>query len=308
MAISNTLRNLAMQALAFCILMAHLAALLFSCEEKSVLPTLDDIPQYSTSVYTEINGNKPFFTKSEIVKEPFKKFSKLDELGRAGAAIACLSREIMPTEEREPLFSANPSGMYRDGKSNNHKYKFIDNGYLYNRTHLIGFQLCGENANLDNLITATSYMNVSGMLPFENSVADYLKRSGGHVMYRVTPMYREYDLVARGVLMEAYSVEDEGASICFCVFIYNVQRGVIIDYYSGDNNIDTRYASPSDFERAPTYVLNTNSKKYHLPECHYAKSTKEEYIEYYTGGLYEFESVYASQYSPCLSCNPHKNK
>ena len=298
-ALSSKLKKL----LALTTVLSLLATFLFSCGESELI-TLDDIPSYSGSAYVEIDGNRPLFTSEEITDKPYLSFSNLDELGRAGAATACLHKSLMPTEEREPIFSVNPTGMYSDGISNNNKYKFIEDGYVYNRCHLIGFQLCGENANAKNLITGTRYMNVEGMLPFENKIADYIERTGGHVMYRATPMYRELDFLARGVLLEGYSVEDKGVAISFCVFVYNIQDGVVIDYYSGENRVDTAKAPSSDFERAPTYALNTNSKKYHLPECHYAESTNPDYLEYYTGARELFLGKY-SEYSPCMSCKPH---
>ncbi len=304
MAFSNYLRAVAARASAFVLLVSLLLPCLFSCQESDSF-TLDDIPEYSGEAYVEINGNQPFFESEEITTESYTNFSELDELARAGSAMGCLSRSLMPSDEREPLFSENPTGFYSNGKSNNNKYKFIDGGYIYNRCHLIGFQLTGENSNKKNLITGTQYMNIHGMLPFENRVAAYLRTSGNHVMYRVTPMYREYDMVARGVLMEAYSVEDKGSSICFCVFVYNVQQGVVIDYYSGENNIDTTFASKEDFEPATTYVLNTNSKKYHLPSCYHIKNTKPECLKHYSGDPSEFASNYPA-FSPCLTCNPNK--
>ncbi|MBO5906954.1 MAG: DNA/RNA non-specific endonuclease [Clostridia bacterium] len=290
--------------LALVTLASIILSLLSSCSDEKDI-SLEDIPAYCGEAYVEINRNVPYFTSDEITDKPFIEFSELDELRRAGVAFACLSKSLMPTEEREPIFSENPTGFYSDGVSNNNKYKFIDGYYVYNRSHLIGFQLCGENANIKNLITGTRSMNIDGMLPFENKVADYIKRTGYHVMYRATPMFSEYDLVARGVLLEGYSVEDGGVGICFCVFVYNVEVGVIIDYYNGENKVDTTKAEESDFTKAPSYVLNTSSKKYHLPECHYAKSTAEEYIQYYTYELSRF-SYYHPDYSPCMSCKPHE--
>ena len=159
----------------------------------------------------------------------FETYSRLDFLGRCGAAYANLSRELMPDGERESIQSVTPTGW------ENNAYDIVENEYLYNRCHLIGFQLAGENANEKNLITGTRYMNVEGMLPFENEVAEYLKYSGNHVLYRVTPIFEETNLVASGVEMEAMSVEDSGAGICFHVYVYNVQPGIEIDYKTGEN-------------------------------------------------------------------------
>ena len=159
----------------------------------------------------------------------FESYAELDTLGRCGVAFASVGKELMPTEDRESISDVTPSGWKYQGVSNNNRYDFVDNGYIYNRCHLIGFQLTGENANEKNLITGTRYLNIRGMLPFEDMVADYVKETGNHVMYRVTPIFGEYDLVASGVLIEGYSVEDEGDGICFCVYAYNVQPGVEIN-------------------------------------------------------------------------------
>ena len=194
------------------------------------LITLDDIPEFDgETAYISINENIPFFTEDEIVVISYELYGELDGLGRCTTAIACVGVDIMPTEDRGSIGSVKPSGWQTV------KYDFISGKYLYNRCHLIGYQLTGENANKLNLITGTRYMNVDGMLPFENMVADYVKETENHVMYRVTPMYVGNNLVASGVQMEAYSVEDEGDGICFNVYVYNVQPGVEIDYATGEN-------------------------------------------------------------------------
>ena len=191
--------------------------------------TLDDIPDYSEEAFCVINGNEPFFSLSKDMTTSFEVYSELDELGRCGIVYANVGQELMPTEERGSISSVKPSGWVTV------KYDFVDGKYLYNRCHLIGFQLTGENANRKNLITGTRYMNVDGMLPFENMIADYVKETGNHVMLRVYPMFHGDDLVAEGVLMEAKSVEDEGEGICFNVFVYNIQPGVEIDYATGES-------------------------------------------------------------------------
>ena len=189
-----------------------------------------EVPAYSGASYVEINGNIPFFKEADETTESFEYYSDLDFLGRCGVAFANISREIMPTEERGQIGMVKPSGWHTV------KYpEVIEDLYLYNRCHLIGYQLTGENANEKNLITGTRYMNVEGMLPFENLVADYVKETGNHVLYRVTPRFTDQNLVADGVLMEAYSVEDTGAGIQFCVFVYNVQPGIEIDYATGES-------------------------------------------------------------------------
>ena len=188
------------------------------------------IPEYEGEPFAVINQNVPFFEKDDYTTESFEDYSELDELGRCGAAYANISKELMPTEERGQIGEVRPSGWHTV------KYpELIEDRYLYNRCHLIGYQLSGENANEKNLITGTRYMNVEGMLPFENIVADYVRRSDNHVLYRVTPVFSGNNLVATGVLMEAYSVEDRGEDVCFCVFVYNVQPGIEIDYRTGES-------------------------------------------------------------------------
>lgn len=191
--------------------------------------SLEEIPAYSGSAYVAVNGNQPFFTEEEYTAASYETYSPLDDLGRCGPAMANVGRDLMPTEERGAIGSVKPTGWQTA------KYDFVDGKYLYNRCHLIGYQLTAENANKRNLITGTRYLNVTGMLPFENMVADYIKETNNHVLYRVTPVFDRDDLVAKGVLMEAWSVEDGGEGVCFNVYCYNVQPGVTIDYATGDN-------------------------------------------------------------------------
>lgn len=192
-------------------------------------PELDQIPEFSSNAYTVLNKNEPQFTQEQLVTQSYEFYSELDLLNRCGYAMACIGQDIMPTEERGSIGQVKPSGWQTV------KYDFVDGKYLYNRCHLIGYQLTGENANEKNLITGTRYLNVEGMLPFENMVADYVKETGNHVLYRVTPVFKGSELVARGVQMEAWSVEDEGEGICFNVYAYNSQPGVTIDYATGEN-------------------------------------------------------------------------
>ena len=191
--------------------------------------TIEDLPAYSGEFYVVLNDNQPDFDEEDMTTVAFEYYSDLDALGRCGVAYANLCQELMPTEKRESISSVKPSGWVQG------KYDFVDGQSLYNRCHLIGFQLAGENANELNLITGTRSMNVQGMLPFENLVADYIDETDNHVLYRVTPVYDGTDLVAQGVQMEAWSVEDEGDGICFNVFCYNVEPGVEIDYATGEN-------------------------------------------------------------------------
>ena len=201
--------------------------------EKNEIPvdsaSVEEIPPFSGDAYVAVNGNIPFFVEEEYTTESYEYYSELDELGRCGMTMACIGIDIMPTEERGSIGSVKPSGWQSV------KYDIVDGKYLYNRCHLIGFQLAGENANKRNLITGTRFLNIEGMLPFEDMVADYVKETENHVLYRVTPIFNGDDLVAEGVLLEGWSVEDEGEGICFCVYAYNAQPGIGIDYATGDS-------------------------------------------------------------------------
>lgn len=194
--------------------------------------SIDAIPAYDGKAYVAVNNNEPFFTDSDMTTTAFENYSDLDSLGRCGVAYANICKEIMPTEKRGKIGMIKPSGWHTV------KYDVIKDRYLYNRCHLIGYQLAGENANPKNLITGTRYLNVEGMLPFENLVADYVNNTGNHVLYRVTPMFSGSNLVANGVLIEAKSVEDNGGGILFNVYCYNVQPGVGINYENGDSWLD----------------------------------------------------------------------
>lgn len=192
--------------------------------------SLEQLPAYSGRPYVEVHGNVPFFTEEDLTEEPFEYYSELDGLGRCGVAFANICRELMPEEERGPIGQVKPSGW--------HTVKYpdvIQDLYLYNRCHLIGYQLSGENANERNLIMGTRYLNLEGMLPFENETARYVKETGNHVLYRVTPVFEGDHLVASGVLMEAESVEDGGKGLSFCIYAYNVQPGIVIDYATGES-------------------------------------------------------------------------
>ena len=198
-------------------------------EDVAHAVSVAEVPAWSNDPYVIINDHKPLFEPSELVTESYEYYGELDSLGRCTVTMACIGPELMPTEERGEIGKVKPTGWVQNF------YECVDGGALYNRCHLIGFQLTGENANKENLITGTRYMNVEGMLPFENQVADYIRRTGNHVLYRVTPIFEGDDLVARGVQMEAQSVEDGGKGVCFHVYVYNVQPGIFIDYSSGDN-------------------------------------------------------------------------
>ena len=191
--------------------------------------SIEDIPEYSGEPYVVLQDNWPGFDAKDLTFEPVETYSELDYLGRCGVAYANICLEIMPTEPRGDIGQVKPSGWQTV------KYDCVDGNYLYNRCHLIGYQLAGENANPQNLITGTRYMNVEGMLPFENMVDGYVEETGNHVLYRGTPIFEGAELVARGVQMEAFSVEDDGEGVCFNVFVYNVQPGVTIDYATGSS-------------------------------------------------------------------------
>jgi DNA-entry nuclease len=254
------------------ILIALLLVLYFvlPSQEPAELPenTLPQIPAYSGEPFAVLEDNMPRFSLEDYVTKSYETYGDLDALNRCTYTVACIGRDLMPTQERENIGMVRPTGWVTA------KYDFVDGKYLYNRCHLIGFQLTGENANERNLITGTRYMNVQGMLPFENMVADYIKETGNHVLYRVIPVFEGNNPLASGVTMEAWSVEDNGEGICFYVYAYNVQPGVEIDYTTGES----RLAEPvvGEGEDVKTYVVNTGSGKFHDGTCPQAISIKPE--------------------------------
>lgn len=271
---------------------------------------LSSIPPYSSKAYVEINNNVPEF--SDTSTSSFEFYSDLDSLGRCGVCYACIGKDIMPTEERGSIGMIKPSGWQTV------KYDNVDGKYLYNRCHLIGYQLTGENANVKNLITGTRYLNIEGMLPFENMTADYINETNNHVMYRVTPIFEGDNLLANGVHMEGYSVEDSGEGISFNVYCYNVQPDIEIDYSNGDSYALTvreeekKSPAPADNNEndggnnsggggSGTYILNTNTKKFHYPDCSSVRDMKEKNKQVYTGRR---EELISEGYSPCKRCNP----
>ena len=261
--------------------------------------SVQNVPEFSGEPYVVIADNEPEFFAEDLTEESYEYFSPLDGLGRCGYAMACVGRDLMPTEDRESISSVKPSGWVQN------QYDFVDGKSLYNRCHLIGFQLTGENANELNLITGTRYCNVEGMLPFENMIADYVKETGNHVLYRVTPVYDGNNLVARGVQMEALSVEDGGAGVCFHVYVYNNQPGVTIDYATGDNwaEGETLPATQPDVEDGEdtVYLLNTSSKKFHEETCTQGQSIKEENADTFRG---DREELLQQGYEPAGCCKP----
>ncbi len=298
---------------------ALLLALLLCFVSCDFLPTgdsdpegnvsLDDIPAYSGKPYVAVNGNVPFFTEGEFGTECFEYYSDLDSLGRCGVVYAVCGKATMPPadDERGAISHVYPSGWVQ-GK---YSTELVEGGYLYNRSHLIGWQLSDEDDNEKNLITGTRYFNVKGMLPFENMVADYIRETGGKVLYRVTPIYEGKNLVASGVLMEAQSVGDGGEELSFCVYCYNVQPGILINYKTGENMLDdgntvfpeedgdeAENGIPNSGEVA-SYVLNTSSKRVHKPTCGSVKDMSESNKEEYTGTL---DDLLADGYVACGSC------
>lgn len=262
--------------------------------QASVAETLSEVPEYSGEEYVVINDNNPEFTKKDMTTDSYEEYSELDIYNRCGTAMACIGIDLMPTEERGSIGQVKPTGWQTV------KYDIVEGKYLYNRCHLIGFQLTGENANAQNLITGTRYFNVDGMLPFEDMVADYIKETENHVLYRVTPVFDGDNMVASGVQMEAYSVEDEGDGICFNVYVYNVQPGIEIDYATGDSWLSEDSDDDSSGE-VKTYILNTSSKKFHDTSCSSGQDTKASNKETYKGTR---ESLIKQGYAPCGRCNP----
>lgn len=264
-----------------------------TASDTAEVVALSDIPEFSGEPYVVINDNEPSFPAEDFTSEGFEEYSPLDDLGRCGVAYANVGLETMPTEERGSISNVKPTGW------KSVQYDFVDGKSLYNRCHLIGFQLTGENANRQNLITGTRYMNVDGMLPFENLVADYVKETENHVLYRVTPIFEGDNLVASGVQMEAQSVEDKGEGVCFNVYVYNNQPGVTIDYATGDSWASDEV--PADTGKESTYILNTSSRKFHKPDCGSVETISPSNKKSYTGTR---EELINQGYEACGKCKP----
>lgn len=280
--------------------------------------SLSDVPAYSGKAYISVNGNVPYFTAAELTTTSFETYSDLDTLGRCGVTYACIGQDLMPTKERGSIGMVKPTGWHTVRYDD-----LVDGKYLYNRCHLIGYQLTGENANTQNLITGTRYLNIEGMLPFENMVADYIQETNNHVLYRVTPIFEGNNLLANGVLMEGYSVEDKGAGVSYCVFAYNVQPGIEIDYATGESKLAdgaqqeeqktatvTPTPSPEPEKQEPVtrseasqadYILKTNTKKFHYPTCSSVNDMKEKNKQEFFGTR---DETIALGYSPCGRCKP----
>ena len=314
--------------------------------------SLSDVPDYAGNPSVEINGNEPYFTAEELAREAFEEYSPLDRRGRCGPAFALIGPETLATERRGSIGMIRPSGWQTA------RYEWIDGIYLFNRCHLIGYQLSGQNDNELNLITGTRSMNILGMQPYENETAYYIRRTHNHVLYRVTPVFEGSNLVASGVLMEAQSIEDDGAGLRYCVWCYNVEPGVSIDYATGKNKADGTIAAPSESDASvraltpvrpevtagetnasnteetaasaaasadgtasaaaatnstPTtrnitdslvtysYVLNTNTHRFHRPDCASVQDMKDKNRSYFDGTR---EEAIEAGYKPCGVCNP----
>lgn len=292
------------------------------CDDYVILA--DGIPPYTGKDYIIINNNKPEFDDEQLTTNTFVSFSPFDELGRTGSGIACLGPETLPKDPRGEIGNIRPSGWHTVRYDD-----LIEDKYLYNRSHVIGFFLSGDNNTPENLFTGTRYLNSGTMLQFEIKVGDYIEKTGNHVIYRVTPKYQDSDLVATGVQMEAMSVEDRGAGLHFNVFVYNFQPGILIDYRTGESRRDPDHQKDVSRSITPnansdqnalseennaaqnvtddvdlstvTYVLNTNTKRFHLPTCDSVIEMKTKNREYYYGGR---DEIIEAGYVPCGRCKP----
>lgn len=253
-----------------------------------------EIPEYSGSAYVKVNGNKPFFTEDDYTTESYEYYNELDSLGRCTYAMASVGKDLMPETSGTGTGSVNPTGW----EYNKQYPSQISTKDLYNRCHLIAHQLTGEKGNAKNLITGTRYMN-EAMIEFENMVADSVKESGYHVLYRVTPVFEGNNLVASGVLMEAYSVDDGGEDVCFCVYLYNVQPNIYIDYTTGENRLADGVVDDSVDVSQYKYVINTNNNKFHKADCSQGPSQKN---SEYTNE--DRETLISKGYKSAGCCNP----
>lgn len=294
----------------------------FTAEDRPVVPKIPSyifpqavdistIPSFTDKPYCILNNNIPAFDPDDFNGTPFESYEEPDEFGRCGVCVAAVGTELMPTEKRGEIGMIKPTGWHLD------KYDFVDGKYLYNRCHLLGYQLTGENANPNNLVTGTRYLNTKGMLPFEDEIASYVKKTDNHVLYRVTPLFADDELVCRGVAMEGWSVEDSGASVCFNVFCYNVQPGVVIDYATGENHADESYIATTTVTETTVrttvtttvtqppveydFVANKNSKVFHRPDCTSVDKMSEKNRWYFQGSR---EELIADGYKPCSNCQP----
>ena len=255
--------------------------------------SVDSVPAYTDQVYVALNGNVPAFTEEEITDDSFETYYDLDALGRVTGAFASIGPDLLPTKERGNISGVKPTGWHSV------QYNNVDGKSLYNRCHLIAWSLTGEDANPNNLMTGTRYLNIQGMKPFEDMVRDYIKETGNHVMYRVTPVYTGDNLVADGVIMEGYSVEDEGEGLSYNVYAYNVQPGIEIDYATGDSRLSGETSETT--EEDGTYVLNTNTKKIHSPDCASVRSMNKNNKEFYRGKLQDLLDQGYTVHAQCMN-------
>ena len=261
----------------------------------------NEVPQYSGQAVYKVHNNEPYFTKKEITDKSFEDYMPLDKLGRCQTATACLGTETLPDAPRGDIGQIKPAGWHTV------KYpEYINGSYLYNRCHLIAYELSAENANEKNLITGTRYMNVSGMLPYENMTTDYIENTKNHVMYRATPIFVDDELVCRGVLLEGLSVEDKGVGLKFCVFCYDIQPNISIDYATGDSKRspgfnDYQPKAEDDTAVKSNYVLNNNTMTFHKPDCSSVAKMSDKNKSYSSAAR---EQIMDEGYEPCQICNP----
>ena len=253
---------------------------------------LKNVPAYADRAYVTINDNRPYFRQEDLSVQSYEYYGSLDTLGRCTVTIACVGRDLMPTGDRGSISEVRPTGWHSVD------YEIVNGDSLYNRCHLIGWQLTGENANRENLVTGTRYMN-EAMIPFESMVADYIKETGNHVMYRSTPIFEGDHLLCSGILLEAYSVEDDGEGICFNVYLYNVQPGIELNYQTGESKL-AEGETNRDVPANATYIINVKSKKYHRLDSKYYQNLTSN-MEYTTLSKAELE---AKGYEPCGTCKP----
>lgn len=283
------------------VILVILAVVFYFCkdqlfaEKMTYSESVMTVPAFGGDPYAIINNNQPEFTEDDYTEESYEYYAPLDKLDRCTLAMACVGYDLMPTDDRGSISSISPSGWVQA------QYDIVDGKNLYNRCHLIGFQLTGENANERNLITGTRYMNVEGMLPFENMIADYVKETRNHVLYRVTPVYDGVNLVARGVQLEALSMEDNGEGICFNVYVYNNQPGIVIDYATGESHLDDVPETTDAPAAEGSYVLNTGSMKFHIDTCYQAEDISEKNRDTFVGKRQE---LIDKGYTPAGCCDP----
>lgn len=271
--------------------------------DENAVAKLENIPEYSGKDYIEINGNVPHFTASQLTTVGYETYGELDSLGRCTFAVASVGKDTFPTGDRGSISGIKPTGWIQA------KYDFIKTKDLYNRSHLIAWALAGEDANKQNLVTGTAHLNQDVMTKFEDMILDYIRETGNHVAYRVTPLFKGNELVCRGIQMEAYSVDDNGEGICFNVYCYNVQEGVIIDYATGESKAENAGDTSEDTSKEESsvgggdadYILNTSSKKIHLPDCGSVSTMSDKNKAEYHGSI---EDLLNQGYKPCGTCKP----